>query len=71
MEYLTLPGFETKPVAFGSDAPYLDMFENRILCGPGSIMTAHTDRESVSRADLETAVMQYRKMFYMLTKKQL
>lgn len=69
LEYMTLPGFETKPVAFGSDAPYLDMFENRILCGPGSIMTAHTDRESVSWADLETAVMQYRKMFYMLTDK--
>lgn len=66
LKYMTLEGFPSKPVSFGSDAPYLDMFENRILCGPGSILTAHTDGEFVSKAELETAVENYKRMFCLL-----
>lgn len=62
-EYLTLEGFETAPVSFGSDAPHLNNFERRAICGPGDILTAHTSDEYVLKADLEKAVDQYVKMF--------
>ena len=57
--YLTLPGFPTAPVAFGSDAPHLTNFERKIICGPGSIAVAHRDDEYLSFADLEQAINQY------------
>ncbi|MBR3503089.1 MAG: M20/M25/M40 family metallo-hydrolase, partial [Clostridia bacterium] len=38
--YFTLPGFPTKPVAFGSDAPHLTGFAQKIICGPGTITVA-------------------------------
>ena len=57
--YLTLEGFPSGPAAFGSDAPHLTNFENRIICGPGSIRFAHRDDEHVDIPDLETAVRQY------------
>ena len=58
-----LEGFETKPVAFGSDAPQLKCFSHKILCGPGSILTAHRDDEQIGLADLETAVQNYMKIY--------
>ena len=42
-----LDGFESKPVAFGSDAPQLTNFSRKILCGPGSILVAHRDDEHI------------------------
>ena len=54
-----LDGFESKPVSFGSDAPQLTSFRRRILCGPGSILTAHRDNEQVTLDDLKTAVDNY------------
>ena len=45
--------------ACGSDAPQLHKFEKRILCGPGSIVVAHTDQEHILLADIETAVDRY------------
>ena len=60
--YVTLPGFESAPVAFGSDAPHLTGFGHKIICGPGSIKVAHRDNENVLAADLEKAVEQYVKM---------
>lgn len=59
----TLPGFETKPVSFGSDAPQLSNFKHKILCGPGSILVAHRPEECVSMEDLETAVGNYIKIY--------
>ena len=61
--YLTLPGFETGPVAFGSDAPHLTNFEQKIICGPGSITVAHRDDEFLSKADFEQAVNNYVKIY--------
>jgi acetylornithine deacetylase len=58
-----LEGFETKPVAFGSDAPQLKCFEHKILCGPGSILVAHRPEENIALADLETAVSDYVRMY--------
>ena len=57
--YLTLPGFPTQTVAFGSDAPHLTNFKHKAICGPGSIAVAHRDDEHVLVADLKTAVEQY------------
>ena len=61
--YVTLPGFESAPVAFGSDAPHLTGFGHKIICGPGTIRVAHRPDEHVLVHDLETAVAQYVKMY--------
>lgn len=60
--YVTLPGFEAGPVAFGSDAPHLTGFGHKIICGPGSIRVAHRPEEHILVKDLETAVEQYVQM---------
>lgn len=56
MEYYVPNGFKGKPAAFGSDAPHLEGFEHKIICGPGSILDAHTDHEQVSLQDIEKAI---------------
>ena len=58
-----LDGFESKPVAFGSDAPQLTNFSHKILCGPGSILVAHRDDEHILLKDIETAVANYIRIF--------
>ena len=62
-EYLTLPGFRTKAVSFGSDAPHLSNFEHKMICGPGSITVAHRDDECVSLREIEEAVANYVKIY--------
>ena len=64
--YLTLPGLPSAPVAFGSDAPHLTNFDQKIICGPGSIRTAHRSDEHILARDLETAVAQYIQMYRQL-----
>lgn len=61
--YLTLEGFPAKAVAFGSDAPHLDNFEHKMICGPGSITVAHRDEEYIKLADIDTAVDNYVRIF--------
>jgi acetylornithine deacetylase len=61
-----LEGFDSKPVAFGSDAPQLKCFEHKILCGPGSILVAHRDEEHISLADIEKAIAQYVRMYELI-----
>jgi acetylornithine deacetylase len=61
-----LEGFESKPVAFGSDAPQLKCFEHKILCGPGSILVAHRDEEHIFLADIEKAIAQYVRMYELI-----
>lgn len=61
--YLTLDGFGTKTVAFGSDAPQLTNFRHKALCGPGSILVAHTDGEYILLGDMEQATENYIRMF--------
>ena len=61
-----LEGFESKPVAFGSDAPQLKCFEHKILCGPGSILVAHRDEEYITLADIEKAIAQYVRMYELI-----
>ena len=64
--YVTLPGLPSAPVSFGSDAPHLSNFGHKIICGPGSIRTAHRSDEHILVSDLETAVRQYKQMYYAL-----
>ena len=64
--YLTLPGFDSAPVAFGSDAPHLSGFTHKMICGPGSIRTAHRSDEHILVEDLKKAVRQYVRMCCML-----
>ena len=59
----TLPGFNTKPVSFGSDAPQLTNFEHKILCGPGSILVAHRPEEYISVSDIEIAIENYVRIY--------
>ena len=64
--YVTLPGFASAPVAFGSDAPHLTGFGHKIICGPGSIRHAHRDNEQILVSELEEAVQLYLKMYHAL-----
>ena len=61
--YFTLPGFDTKPVAFGSDAPHLTNFEHKAICGAGSIKVAHRDDEQLALDELDKATELYVRMF--------
>jgi len=61
--YETFSGFETKPVSFGSDAPQLNNFRHKILCGPGSILVAHRPDEHIRIKDIETAICNYIRIF--------
>ena len=61
--YMTLPGFRTKAVSFGSDAPHLKNFTHKMICGPGSIKVAHRDDEYVSLAEIDEAVENYTKIY--------
>ena len=61
--YVVLPGFESGPVAFGSDAPHLGNFGHKIICGPGSIRFAHRDDEHIDLPDVEKAIGLYKSMY--------
>lgn len=63
MEYLTLDGFRTKAIAFGSDAPQLTNYESKILCGPGSILVAHRPEECIRLSELQEAADNYVEMY--------
>jgi acetylornithine deacetylase len=56
---VTLPGEETKVVAFGSDVPHLSGLGGPLLVGPGSILDAHTSHEGVLVDDLKKSVSHY------------
>ena len=61
--YLALEGLPQGPASFGSDAPHLTNFQQKIICGPGSIRHAHRADEQIRLADIETAVKQYIEMY--------
>ena len=61
--YTTMKGFKTAPVAFGSDAPQLHNFRRKILCGPGSILDAHTPGEKITLGEITEAVDNYVKIY--------
>lgn len=57
-----LEGFRTTVVSFTTDIPSLTAWGQPYLLGPGSISVAHTDREFVSKCELEEAVTLYANM---------
>lgn len=63
MSYTTFDGFRTKTVAFGSDAPQLTNYKQKILCGPGSILVAHRPEEQILLSEMEEAASNYVKMY--------
>ena len=65
--WFTIPGFESAPASFGSDAPHLTNFEHRAICGAGSIRFAHRPDEQVSLAELDEAAECYVAMFKALS----
>lgn len=69
MRYCTLEGFETATVSFGSDAPQLSNFKEKILCGPGSILVAHTPFEYINLKDIQIAASNYVKMYNAIRQK--
>ncbi|MCQ2144263.1 MAG: M20/M25/M40 family metallo-hydrolase [Bacteroidales bacterium] len=62
-KYMTVDGLESAPASFGSDAPHLSNFPEKMILGAGTILVAHRDDEYVLKADLETAVRQYKYIY--------
>ena len=54
------PGVDPVVVAFNTDAPHLHKLGRPILCGPGSILDAHTEGERIAKRDVVAAVDVYR-----------
>ena len=59
VKLLSVPGFQETVVRFTTDIPYLGNWGDALLIGPGSILVAHTDHESVLKKELEAAVDLY------------
>jgi acetylornithine deacetylase len=55
----TFEGMPTMVAAFTTDIPALSKWGQPLLLGPGSIHVAHTERECVEKAELQTAVELY------------
>ena len=58
----TVPGFDSAPVAFTSDAALLGNWGEALMYGPGSIHHAHTVEEHVETGDLVDAVDVYERL---------
>lgn len=56
---LQVEGFDPTVVRFTTDIPYLSEWGTPLLLGPGSILNAHTDHESIGKRELEQAVDLY------------
>lgn len=65
-----LKGYETDVVAFTTDLPSLTNWGRPLLLGPGSITTAHTERECVRKADLVAAADLYYRLVCDLKKRE-
>ena len=59
VKLIAVPGFDTMVAAFTTDIPNLSNWGKPLLLGPGSIHTAHTDREFIAKKELLHAVELY------------
>jgi acetylornithine deacetylase len=59
---LTLIGFDTITVNYGTDVPNLKGNHTRYLYGPGSILVAHSALENLTVGDLEASVDGYQRL---------
>lgn len=66
MRFHTEEGFPTGVVAYGSDAPLLSNAASVMLYGPGSILKAHTDYESITINEIDMAVKDLKNIFLKL-----
>ena len=57
-----IAGFELGSVNYGTDVPNLRGKHKRYLWGPGSILSAHSDHESVDEEELVRAVEAYQRL---------
>jgi len=55
----TVPGFDSAVFAFTTDIPLLTEWGRPLLFGPGSIVVAHTDEESIEITEMDAAVDTY------------
>lgn len=55
----SVPGFDECVVRFTTDVPYLSQWGKPLLLGPGSILDAHTEREKISKRELEESIQIY------------
>jgi acetylornithine deacetylase len=58
----TVPGFETGPMAYTTDVPFLSRWGTPLLFGPGSIHVAHTSDEFVDVGELKASVDAYERL---------
>jgi acetylornithine deacetylase len=58
----TIPGFETGPMAYTTDVPFLSRWGTPLLFGPGSIRVAHTPDEFVDVGELKASVDSYERL---------
>lgn len=70
IHFYTVEGFESGIVSYGSDAPMLGNLGKRLLYGPGSILTAHTENEHVKISDLNRAVVDLKNLYYKLSEEK-
>ncbi len=61
--YETVEGCGTHAVAFGSDPPQRTHCKQKLLDGPGSILTAHRPEENIALKDIETAIKNYMEIY--------
>jgi acetylornithine deacetylase len=59
MRFRTVAGIPTMTASFTTDIPALSNWGEPVLLGPGSILVAHTERESVEKRELLEAVDRY------------
>jgi acetylornithine deacetylase len=59
VEFEVPAGQAAEVVAFGTDAPHMRRWGRALLCGPGSILDAHTAAEKVPTRELERAAGLY------------
>ena len=64
---LEVPGFESFTASYCTDIPnFAPLGAKFVLYGPGSILTAHSDNESIGVDEIEKAVTDYQKIFAFL-----
>jgi acetylornithine deacetylase len=59
---VTVEGFEQEVMRFTTDIPYLADWGAPLLCGPGSILVAHTLEERVAKRELVESVNIYTRL---------
>lgn len=63
------PGWESKPVAFCSDIPNFSALQAQcLMLGPGNILNAHTEEESISIAEIAEVASMYTELVMQLSR---